>query len=112
MCRTGSFTRKHSLPTGSHWNTYRTLTGFLPRSSITVSNRCITHRTRETEQSKTTRMENKAINPADVIGWGVDADPKNDPTYPLKKRTQREHAGYTWERPPVQTGNIEVLHSN
>lgn len=48
----------------------------------------------------------------DIIGWGIDADPKNDPTYPLKKRTDAEKRGYTWPRPPLQPVNIEVLHSN
>ncbi len=32
----------------------------------------------------------------------MDADPKNDPTYPMKKRNNGEHAGYSWERPPQQ----------
>jgi threonine dehydrogenase-like Zn-dependent dehydrogenase len=35
-------------------------------------------------------------------GWGVDADPENDPTYPMKKRNNGEHAGYTWQRPSQQ----------
>lgn len=47
-----------------------------------------------------------------IKGWGVDADPKNDPTYPIKKRTNEEHNGYSWNRPPQQPINIEVLHSN
>lgn len=47
-----------------------------------------------------------------IKGWGVDADPKNDPTYPMKNRTNEEHKGYTWNRPPQQPINIEVLHSN
>ena len=42
----------------------------------------------------------------------MDADPKNDPTYPMKKRNNGEHAGYSWERPPQQPNNVEVLHSN
>lgn len=46
-----------------------------------------------------------------IKGWGIDADPKNDPTYPMKKRTDEEIRGYTWERPPQQPVNIEVLHS-
>ncbi|TDB60854.1 hypothetical protein [Arundinibacter roseus] len=46
-----------------------------------------------------------------IKGWGIDADPKNDPTYPMKQRTNDEHNGYTWERPPQQTVNVEVLHS-
>jgi hypothetical protein len=42
----------------------------------------------------------------------VDADPKNDPTYPMKNRNDGEHAGYSWERPPQQPITVEVLHSN
>lgn len=48
----------------------------------------------------------------DKNGWAIDADPKNDPTYPMKKRTNDEHKGYTWERPSQQFVDIEVLHSN
>lgn len=47
-----------------------------------------------------------------VKGWGADADPNNDPTYPMKHRTDDGHAGYDWERPPQQPVDIEVLHSN
>ena len=50
--------------------------------------------------------------PAQVNGWGVDVDPKNDPTYPMKHRTDGEHAGYSWERPPQQPITVEILHSN
>lgn len=57
-------------------------------------------------------MENTAKNYTHIKGWGVDADPKNDPTYPMKHRTNEEHKGYSWERPPQQPINIEVLHSN
>ena len=56
--------------------------------------------------------ENKVIDPKQVKGWGVDANPKNDPTYPMKNRNNGEHAGYSWERPPQQPIDIEVLHSN
>ncbi len=49
---------------------------------------------------------------ARITGWGVDADPKNDPTYPMKDRTDEEHEGYSWERPPQQPIDIEILHSN
>ena len=54
----------------------------------------------------------KVINYSQIKGWGVDADPKNDPTYPMKNRNNGEHAGYSWERPPQQPIDIEVLHSN
>jgi hypothetical protein len=50
--------------------------------------------------------------PSQIEGQGVDADPKNDPTYPMKHRTDGEHAGYAWERPQQQPLSVEVLHSN
>ena len=57
-------------------------------------------------------MEHTPKDPSRINGWGVDADPKNDPTYPMKNRDDGEHAGYSWERPPQQPITIEVLHSN
>ena len=57
-------------------------------------------------------MQHEANDPRSIKGWGVDADPKNDPTYPMKHRTDGEHAGYSWERPPQQPITVEVLHSN
>jgi hypothetical protein len=56
-------------------------------------------------------MENTTIDPKSVRGWGVDADPKNDPTYPMKLRNNGEHAGYTWDRPAQQPTDVEILHS-
>ena len=56
-------------------------------------------------------MDQTAKDHANVKGWGVDADPKNDPTYPMKHRTDGEHAGYSWERPPQQPPTVEVLRS-
>jgi hypothetical protein len=57
-------------------------------------------------------MEHTAKNPSQIKGRSVDADPKNDPTYPMKHRTDGEHAGYAWERPQQQPISVEVLHSN
>lgn len=48
---------------------------------------------------------------SNIIGWGIDADPKNDPTYPMRHRTEEGNQGYDWERPTLQPTNIEVLHS-
>jgi len=56
-------------------------------------------------------MEHTERDPAQVKGWGVDADPENDPTYPMKNRNDGEHAGYSWERPPQQPITTEILHS-
>lgn len=55
---------------------------------------------------------NSKIDPSRVKGWGIDADPENDPTYPIKKRVDGEHAGYNWERSAQQPIEVEVLHSN
>ena len=57
-------------------------------------------------------MEKQCIDPAQVQGWGVDADPKNDPTYPMRHRQAGEPCGYTWPRPTQQPVSVEVLHSN
>ena len=57
-------------------------------------------------------MEKRLIDPATVKGWGIDANPKNDPTYPMKARNNGEHKGYSWQRPTQQPVNTEVLHSN
>ena len=46
-----------------------------------------------------------------IKGWGIDADPKNDPTYPMKNRTNQEHEGYSWKRPAQQPVEVEVLRS-
>ena len=51
-------------------------------------------------------------NYAHIKGWGIDADPENEPTYPMKKWTGDDHKRSHWERPPLQPVNIEVLHSN
>ncbi len=56
-------------------------------------------------------MENLAEKYAHIKGWGIDADPKNDPTYPMRHRTNEEEKGYNWERPQQQPETIEVLRS-
>jgi hypothetical protein len=61
---------------------------------------------------ETRKIENKVIDPSQIKGWGVDADPENDPTYPMKNRNNGEHEGYSWDRPSQQPIDIEVLHSN
>ncbi len=57
-------------------------------------------------------MKRTAKDPSQIKGWGVDADPKNDPTYPMKLRNDGEQAGYSWERPPRQPITVEVLTSS
>lgn len=63
-------------------------------------------------ENKLAEMENRIKDPSQIKGWGVDTDTENDPTYPMKRRNNGEHEGYTWERPPQQQIDVEVLHSN
>lgn len=51
------------------------------------------------------------IDPASVPGWAVDADPENDPTWPMRNRENDDAPGMNWERPPLQEDSVEILHS-
>jgi hypothetical protein len=51
------------------------------------------------------------IDPATVVGWGVDADPENDPTWPMRDRSKDDGPGMNWARPPVQDPEVEILQS-
>ena len=46
-----------------------------------------------------------------VNGRGVDADPENDPTYPMRHRIDAEEARSGWVRPAQQPADVEVLLS-
>ncbi len=49
---------------------------------------------------------------AHIKGWGIDADPENEPTYPMKHYTGADHQRLNYERPTQQVRTVEVLHSN
>jgi len=51
-----------------------------------------------------------ALDRSTITGWGVDADPDNDPTYPYREREKDDHSGQ-WARPPVQHSDVEILQS-
>lgn len=51
------------------------------------------------------------IDPSTVNGWGVDADPENDPTWPMRDRSQDDGPGMNWARPSLQTPEVEILQS-
>jgi hypothetical protein len=57
-------------------------------------------------------MEDLNNDHSHIKGWGVDADPKNEPTYPMKKYTGDDHNRINWERPPLQPLSVEILKSN
>jgi hypothetical protein len=47
----------------------------------------------------------------DIPGWGMDADPENDPTYPMKHSNGADHERLNYEKAPQQPQDIEVFHS-
>lgn len=48
----------------------------------------------------------------DLPGWGVDADPTNNPTHPMKKYTGADHERLNYARAQQQSRSVEVLQSN
>jgi hypothetical protein len=61
-------------------------------------------------------MKNKSISTppelAHINGWAIDADPENEPTYPIKKYTGDDHRRLNYQRPIQQPVNVEILQSN
>jgi hypothetical protein len=51
------------------------------------------------------------IDPTTVVGWGVDADPDNDPTWPMRDRSGDDGPGMNWTPPPSQAADVEILQS-
>jgi hypothetical protein len=51
------------------------------------------------------------VDPSTIRGWGVDADPSNDPTYPMRDQSQDQGLTAVWERPPLQDAQVEILQS-
>lgn len=47
-----------------------------------------------------------------IPGWGIDADPADRPTYPMRDESMDDHSGTNWVRPPLQPAQVEILHSN
>ncbi len=48
----------------------------------------------------------------DIVGWGIDANPQNNPTYPIKHYTGADHDRLNYDRAPQQPQSLEVLRSN
>ncbi|RYD64382.1 MAG: hypothetical protein EOP58_09660 [Sphingomonadales bacterium] len=51
------------------------------------------------------------VDTSTIPGWGVDADPMNDPTYPIRDQSSDHGLTRKWVRPPVQQPDVEVLQS-
>jgi hypothetical protein len=47
-----------------------------------------------------------------IPGWGMDADPDNEPTYPMKNYTGDDHNRINYERSDPQPESVEILMSN
>ncbi len=56
-------------------------------------------------------MSQAALDHTQIKGWGIDADPKNDPTYPMRHRGSAQQESPDWQRPQQQHETVEVLHS-
>lgn len=58
------------------------------------------------------KMDREVANsPKNIPGWGMDADPDNDPTYPMKHWNGADHERIHYEKAPQQPQNIEILQS-
>jgi len=57
-------------------------------------------------------MKNFSIDYTQIPGWGMDADPENEPTYPMKNYTGDDHNRINYERSQPQQVNVEILMSN
>jgi hypothetical protein len=57
-------------------------------------------------------MEKKNQDYKSIPGWGMDADPENEPTYPMKNYTGDDHNRINYERSPEQPQTVEILMSN
>jgi len=60
-------------------------------------------------QSQAPEDQNLESRFAHIPGWGVDADPENDPTYPMKKWNGRDHQRSHYQRPTQQPVTVEIL---
>ncbi len=56
-------------------------------------------------------MENNTIDYKNIPGWGMDADPENEPNYPMKNYTGDDHNRINYERSEQQPQTVEVLMS-
>ena len=58
----------------------------------------------------TVRTSAGTLDTSSIVGWGVDADPSNDPTYSYRDRSADDHSG-KWDRPVQQQSEVELLQS-
>jgi hypothetical protein len=56
-------------------------------------------------------MKMESPNHSHIPGWGMDADPENEPTYPMKNYTGDDHNRISYERSVQQQKTVEILMS-
>lgn len=56
-------------------------------------------------------MNKQLVDTSAIPGWGVDADPSNNPTYPIRHLEDQKTRGLTWTRPVQQDPDVEILRS-
>jgi len=68
---------------------------------------------KQIEKKPVAQPDRKIANsPKDHIpGWGMDVDPENDPTYPMKHANGADHERLNYEKAPQQPIDIEIFHS-
>jgi hypothetical protein len=62
-------------------------------------------------QDRKIANRNMAERTKDIPGWGMDADPENDPTYPMKRSNGADHLRLNYEKAPQQPLDIKIFHS-
>jgi hypothetical protein len=63
------------------------------------------------DQQGTPAMTTDIDNPQGVNGWNIDADPANNPTYPMRDVSADRAKGSDWQQPTLQAETVEVLES-
>ncbi|MBB5394751.1 hypothetical protein [Mucilaginibacter sp. AK015] len=56
-------------------------------------------------------MTTNKIDVTTIPGYGMDADPENEPTYPMKHYTGDDHNRINYERSVQQPQTVEILQS-
>lgn len=63
----------------------------------------------DTRQNEVPEDQNLESRFAHIPGWGMDADPENDPQYPMKRWNGRDHQRSHYHRPTQQPASVEIL---
>ena len=58
-----------------------------------------------------TKSNVKTLKTDIMLNQGIDTDPQDDPTYPMRNRFEGDNKGFNWERPALQEETVEVLQS-